>query len=61
MNKLNKTETYSIRIKPYVLALALIWSAIVSASLVWNVYQARQGTLDVARIQARDSFMKDVI
>jgi len=61
MNKLNKTETYSIRIKPYVLVLALIWSAIVSASLVWNVYQARQGTLDVARIQARDSFMKDVI
>jgi hypothetical protein len=61
MNILNKTEAYPIKIKPYTLAIALMWSAIVIASLTWNVYQARQGTLDVARIQARDSFMKDVI
>ncbi len=61
MNRLNKTEAYLIRIKPYALALALMWSAIVAASLVWNVYKARQGTLDVARIQARYSFMKDVV
>jgi len=38
-----------------------MWSAIVIASLTWNVYQTRQGTLDVARIQARDSFMKDIV
>ncbi len=61
MNKFNKSETYPIKIKPYALALTLIWSAIVTASLLWNVYQSRQGILDVARIQARNSFIKDVI
>jgi PAS domain S-box-containing protein len=61
MNRVNKTEAYPIRIKPYTLALMLIWSAVVTGSLVLEVSQVRQGTLDVARIQARDSFMKDVI
>lgn len=61
MKKPIKTETYSIRIKPYALAIALLWSAIVSASLIWNVYQARQGILEIARLQARNSFMKDVV
>ena len=61
MSKANESEAYPIRVKPYVLALALIWSATVTASLVWNTYQARQEIIDVARIQARGSFMKDVL
>ncbi len=60
MRRTNESETYP-RVKPYVLTLALMWSAIVIASLTWNVYQTRQKTLDLARIQARDSFMKDVV
>ncbi len=60
MDKLDEIEASSIRIKPYALALALLWSAIVSGSLVWNIYQAKQGILDIARIQARNSFIKDV-
>ena len=61
MNKLNKIEAGTINIRPYTLFLMLFWSAIVSGSLVWNIYQARQGTLDIARAQAQDSFMKDVM
>lgn len=61
MNRFNKPEAYPIRIKPYALVIALIWSAIVTASLAWNIHQIKQGGLDLALIQARDSFMKDVI
>jgi hypothetical protein len=61
MNKLNKSDAHPFRIRPYTLILALIWTAIVGGSLMWNIYNTKQGTLDVARIQARSSFMKDVI
>ncbi len=61
MEELKKIETSPVRIKPYALTIALMWSAVVSASLAWNVIHTRQGTLDVARIQARASFIKDVI
>lgn len=61
MKRLKKTESFPVRIKPYALFLALIWSAIVAALLTWDVYQTRQATFKTARIQARASFMKDVI
>jgi PAS domain S-box-containing protein len=61
MNTLNKSDAHPFRIRPYALILALIWTAIVGVSLMWNIYNTKQGTLDVARIQARSSFMKDVI
>ena len=61
MSKLNRSEAYPIRIKPFALVLALIWSAAVTTSLVWNVYKTRQEILNVARIQARNYFIKDVI
>jgi PAS domain S-box-containing protein len=61
MNRLNKERTYPIKIKPYALTLALIWSAIIISSLLWNVYQSRHWIIDVARIQARNSYIKDVI
>ncbi len=61
MKQIRKTESFPVGIKSYALILALIWSAIVAASLTWNLHQMRQGTFDLARIQARASFMKDVI
>ena len=61
MKRLKRPESSPVRIKPYTLILALMWSAVITASLTWNVYQTRQGTLDVARVQVRASFMKDVI
>ena len=61
MKTLNESNAYRFRLRPYALILALIWTAIVGVSLMWNIYNTKQGTLDVARIQARSSFLKDVI
>jgi len=41
--------------------LAVVWTVIIAASLVWNVIQVRRNTLEAARIQARAAFEKDVI
>lgn len=61
MKTLNESNAYRFRIRPYALIIALIWTAIVGVSLMWNIYNTKQGTFDVARIQAQSSFMKDVI
>ncbi|MCK5195616.1 MAG: ATPase, partial [Desulfobulbaceae bacterium] len=51
----------SSRFKRYAWVLAVVWTVIIAASLVWNVIQVRRNTLDAARIQARAAFEKDVI
>jgi PAS domain S-box-containing protein len=56
-----KPEAYPIRIRPYVLVLGIIWTLVVSTSLIWNVYQTRQEIMDVARHQARVAYEKDVL
>ncbi len=61
MKKLNNIEAYPIKIKTYTVILMLLWTVIVFGSLLWNVYQVKQGTLDMAHIQARSAFMKDVL
>ncbi len=44
----------------YVGVLAVIWTIIIGASLVWNLYQTKQKTLEVAYIQARITLEKDI-
>ena len=61
MSLSNSSDLPPIRITPYILALALIWSAITIASLLWNVNQIKRGSLDLALVQARESFKKDVL
>ena len=61
MNRTKGTESYPVKIKPYALAVVAAWVVIVSASLIWNVYQERQQILDAAYIQASVAFDKDVI
>ncbi len=61
MNDSEKIRVRSRRFKPYVWVLAVVWTVVVAASLVWNVIQARQNTLEAARIQARAAFEKDFI
>jgi two-component system, cell cycle sensor histidine kinase and response regulator CckA len=56
-----KPEAYPIRIKTYVLVLGIIWTLVVSTSVIWNVYQTRQEIMDVARHQARVAYEKDVL
>jgi signal transduction histidine kinase/FixJ family two-component response regulator len=61
MNDSEKIRVRSHRFKRYAWVLAVVWTVVVAASLVWNVVQARQNTLEAARIQARAAFEKDVI
>jgi len=56
-----RPEAYPIRIKAYVWGLGIIWSLVVAASLMWNVYQKEREILDFARYQARVAYEKDVI
>ena len=41
--------------------IAIVWSICVAASLIWNIHNLEQGNLEAARIQARASFLQDVI
>lgn len=41
--------------------MVLVWPVAVVASLVWNVLQVKQNTLETARIQARVAYDKDII
>jgi signal transduction histidine kinase len=49
------------QLERYTWALAVLWTGVVAASLMWNVVQGRQRTLEVARIQARSAYEKDII
>jgi len=51
----------SSRLATFAWILAVVWTLIITASLVWNVIQVRQNTLEAARIQSRAAFEKDVI
>ena len=61
MKEPRKLGNYSVSIKSYVLVLTLFWSAVAIGSMAWNVHQIRQGTLGIARSQARIAYEKDVI
>jgi len=61
MNDSEKIRVRSRLFKPYAWVLAVVWTVVVAASIVWNVVQVRQNTLGAARIQARAAFEKDVI
>jgi PAS domain S-box-containing protein len=60
---MNDSEKIRARahVERYVWILAVVWTVIIAASLVWNVIQVRRNTLGAARIQARAAFEKDVI
>ena len=45
----------------FTLAAMVIWVLVVSASLVWNLNQLTETTLEMARTHARSSFEKDVL
>ena len=41
--------------------LAIAWSVVVGASLMWNMREQREATLEAAKTQARAAFEKDVL
>ena len=62
VDDLEKKNTRQIfRQRHYVVTMALAWSALVAASLIWSTCQYRKATHDVARSQARAGFDRDVL
>ena len=48
-------------LKFYVWLLVAFWTVAVSGSLLWNLFQLRQGMEEAARTQARAAFDKDIL
>lgn len=61
MSDSEKIRTRSTRWKSYAWVLAVVWTVVVGASLVWNVVQVRHNTKETMRHHARASFEKDLI
>jgi len=61
MNDSEKSRARFPQWKRYAWVLAVVWTVVVVASLVWNVVQVTHNTLEAARIQARVAHGKDVI
>lgn len=45
----------------YAISLAVVWTISIFAGLFWNIAHEKDNTLEVAKIQARIAYEKDVI
>ncbi len=61
MNERGRTRVLPLPVERYALALAAAWTVVAAAEIAWQLSQDRAKTLDVARIQAGDSFDKDLV
>jgi serine phosphatase RsbU (regulator of sigma subunit) len=61
MNTSNSFDTQIPLMKRYMGIIAIVWTAAVGASFVWNWIEVDAKTLEAARIQSRSSFEKDVM
>ncbi len=59
-NKNSKASEHSFRLKRYVWILAAIWTVMISASLYWSIFLAQQRITEVAKVQSRVAYEKDV-
>jgi len=61
MSDSRKIKAYTFQLRRHAWALAVAWTIIVSASLLWDVFHVRKESLEAARIHARGVYEKDVI
>lgn len=57
----DKIKAKRPRLKIYILALAVTWTVALAAGLGWSIRHEKDNTLEIARIQARIAYEKDVI
>ncbi|MBI5393822.1 MAG: response regulator [Verrucomicrobia bacterium] len=50
-----------IQVRRYALAAAVVWSALIGASMTWRVLEHRRGTLHDARLEAEIGLQKDLL
>ncbi len=56
-----KIKTRPSLLERYAWAMGAVWTVVVAASLIWNVFEVKHATLEVARLQARFAYENDVI
>ncbi len=61
MNDPKKTKARYSQLGRYTWTLIVVWTVVVAMSLVWNVVQMKQDTVEGARLQARTAYEKDVM
>ncbi len=61
MGDSGKTKAHTSQLRHHAWVLPVVWTIIISASLLWNVFHVKKNTLEAARIQARSVYEKDVI
>ncbi|CAG0947348.1 putative diguanylate cyclase DgcQ [Anaerolineae bacterium] len=60
MNPLTSNQT-SLPLRSYTWAIGIAWTVAIALSFVWNVYQSDREMLEIARVQARVAYEKDVL
>ena len=61
MKDFAKIGARSVRWQRYAWVLAIVWTVVVAGSLLWNIVQIKEHSLEAARIQARSAFEKDIV
>ncbi|MDI6804684.1 MAG: DUF3365 domain-containing protein [Bacteroidota bacterium] len=61
MRSLNMKKHKPLKLKRYGATLVIIWTLIIVTSLVWNVSEVKQETLQTAHIQAKVANEKDLL
>ena len=60
MDESKQSLSPDLPINRYAAVLAVFWTLILASSLVWNVIESKQNTLQGARIEARIAYERDV-
>ncbi len=61
MNNREEHSPEHPRLKQYITGLAIIWTAVVIGWLLWSIGKEKSHTIDMARIQAKIAYEKDLI
>ena len=61
MDERGMTASHAFRVERYLWAVLAAWAGVVALSVMWNARQVRRDTLELARLQARVGYQKDVL
>ena len=54
------TATLSLRIKPYLITLFIVWTLLIVLSLITEIYQHRNNAIEVAKLENMATYNKDL-
>jgi hypothetical protein len=61
MEKPSSSKTELTVLRSYFWILLILWTVLVGSILLWSLFRQKYETEEVARIQARNSFEKDLV